>query len=56
MTLRAYPKEPGLTPAQQIIQHLQVNARALETLHVENGRLDEVFRMITTADRTEEAR
>jgi ABC-2 type transport system ATP-binding protein len=56
VTLRAYPKEPGLTPAQQIIQHLQASASAPETLHVENGRLDEVFRMITTADRTEEAR
>jgi ABC-2 type transport system ATP-binding protein len=55
VTLRAYPKEPGASPAQQIIQHFQAKASAPETLHVENGRLDEVFRMITTADRTEEA-
>ena len=56
VTLRAYPKEVGSSPAQQIIQHLQANGRAPETLYVENGRLDEVFRMVTTANRTEEAR
>jgi ABC-2 type transport system ATP-binding protein len=56
VTLRAYPKEAGSSPAQQILQHLQANGHAPETLYVEDGRLDEVFRMITTANRTEEAR
>jgi ABC-2 type transport system ATP-binding protein len=56
VTLRAYPKEAGSTPAPQILHHLQTNGNAPETLYVENGRLDEVFRMITTANRTEDAR
>jgi ABC-2 type transport system ATP-binding protein len=55
VTLRAYPEEPGSSPAQQIIEHFHAKGRAPETLYVENGRLDEVFRMITTANRTEGA-
>ena len=56
VTLRAYPEEPGASPVQQIIQHFQAKSTTPETLHVEDGRLDEVFRMITTAERTEDAR
>ncbi len=56
VTLRAYPSEAGTPPAEQIIQHFHASGRAMETLYVENGRLDEVFRIITTANRTEEAR
>ena len=50
ITIRAFPTDAGSPPADKIIHHFHANSRTLETFYVENGRLDEVFRMITISD------
>jgi ABC-2 type transport system ATP-binding protein len=50
MTMRVYPKDPAVPPADKIIRYFQEKGRLVETLFVEEGRLDEVFRMVTTSD------
>jgi ABC-2 type transport system ATP-binding protein len=49
ITVRAYPdpKAPKSDLAQIIIRHLGQKGLSAETLFVEEGRLDEVFRMVT---------
>jgi ABC-2 type transport system ATP-binding protein len=49
LTLRAYPKDPMAPPAEQILRYLAEKGFSGEMLYVEEGRLDEVFRMITTS-------
>jgi ABC-2 type transport system ATP-binding protein len=53
ITLRVYPKDPKISPADGIIGHLRDQGRSVETFYVEEGRLDEVFRMVTTSDSEE---
>jgi len=48
-TLRAYPEDPSASPAGAIVRHFLDRGRQVESLFVEEGRLDEVFRKITTS-------
>lgn len=50
VTVRVYPKETSLPPTDRIIRHFIDKGHPLGKLSVEEGRLDEVFRMITTSD------
>lgn len=48
ITVRAYPNDVSFPPAESIIRHFLEKGRPIKSLFVEEGRLDEVFRMITT--------
>ncbi len=50
ITVRAFPKDPAHSPANEIMERLVQNGLHVETFHVESGRLDDVFRMVTSAD------
>lgn len=50
ITVRAYPKDATAPLAEKIIGYFQEKDRPVKSLFVEEGRLDEVFRMITTSD------
>lgn len=49
MTVRVYPKDPKGPLAQTIIRHCFQKGHSIEKVFMEEGRLDEVFRMITTS-------
>ena len=49
ITLRVYPEDATLPPADRIIRHFLGKGRPVDTLFVEEGHLDEVFRMVTTS-------
>ena len=49
MSFRAFPKDLAHSPANEIMARLVQNGFKLDSFHVENGRLDEVFRMVTSA-------
>ena len=48
-TVRAYPDEATVPPADRIVRYFLEKGRPVESLLVEEGRLDDVFRMITTS-------
>ena len=48
-TVRAYPDEATAPPADRIVRYFLEKGRPVESLLVEEGRLDDVFRMITTS-------
>lgn len=50
MTVRVYPEDPKASPVDGIMGYLREQSRSVETLYVEEGRLDEVFRTVTTTD------
>ena len=49
ITVRVYPKDATAPLAENIIGYFQGKGRPVKSLFVEEGRLDEVFRMITTS-------
>ena len=49
-TVRVYPKDRKTPPADRIAHYFFEKGSPIETLFVEKGRLDEVFRMITLSD------
>lgn len=53
ISLRIYPKETAPPPADEILEYLQREGLRIEAFQIEEGRLDEVFRMVTTAGSTE---
>lgn len=48
--LRAFPRQPGLPIAPQIFSLASNRGARIQSVFVEQGRLDEVFRAITTSD------
>lgn len=50
ITIRAYPEDADAPPAEKIIHYFREKGRPIGELYVEEGRLDEVFRMVTTSD------
>ena len=46
--LRAYPEKKAFPPLEHIMRFLYEKGISLENVHIEEGRLDEVFRSITT--------
>jgi ABC-2 type transport system ATP-binding protein len=50
ITIRVYPEDSSLSPADSIVRHFLDKGRRVNTLVVDEGRLDEVFRMITTSN------
>jgi ABC-2 type transport system ATP-binding protein len=50
VTIRVYPSESSLSPADSIVRHFFERGRRVKTLVVDEGRLDEVFRMVTTSN------
>ena len=50
MTIRAYPEDQKAPPVDGIIRHFIEKGRPVKSIFVEEGRLDEVFRMVTTSD------
>jgi len=50
ITIRIYPMDSSLSPADSIVRHFLEKGRRVKTLVVDEGRLDEVFRMITTSN------
>ncbi len=53
--LRAFPRQPGLAIAPQILSLASIRGARIQSVFVEQGRLDEVFRTITTGDTGESA-
>ncbi|MDZ7697450.1 MAG: ABC transporter ATP-binding protein [Deltaproteobacteria bacterium] len=53
ISLRIYPKETSPPPADEILGYLQREGLHIEAFQIEEGRLDEVFRMVTSAGSTE---
>lgn len=51
-SIRAYPKDPRICPAQEIIRCFKIKDLPVESLVVEEGRLDDVFRSITQPNHT----
>ncbi len=49
-TLRVLPKDATAASADGIIRHFLDKGRKVEALFVEEGRLDDVFRMVTTSN------
>jgi len=49
VTVRVYPKDPAAPLAEDMIGYFRRKGHAVKSLFVEEGRLDEVFRMITTS-------
>jgi len=49
LTLRVYPRDPMDPIADRIIRHLAEKQIRVDSVIVEEGRLDEVFRMVTTS-------
>jgi len=47
--VRVYPTDPLSPPADKVMHYFLENNVALESFVVENGRLDQVFRAITTS-------
>jgi ABC-2 type transport system ATP-binding protein len=45
---RAYPENQTVPPFDQVMRYLHEKGISLENVHIEEGRLDEVFRSITT--------
>jgi ABC-2 type transport system ATP-binding protein len=56
LSVRAYPKVATAPPSEEIIRYFLEKDHPVETLFVEEGRLDEVFRMITTSNSGERGR
>ena len=50
ITVRVYPTEAQAPIAESIVRHFFEKGRPVERIFMEEGRLDEVFRMITTSD------
>jgi len=48
VTIRAFPKKPDEPLTEKIIHHFMAKGKPVEKIFIEEGRLDEVFRMITT--------
>ncbi|MBT3257832.1 MAG: ATP-binding cassette domain-containing protein [Deltaproteobacteria bacterium] len=53
MTFRAFPKDPVHPPANEIMARLVQNGLTIDGFEVESGRLDEVFRTVTSTHATE---
>jgi gliding motility-associated transport system ATP-binding protein len=53
MTFRAFPKDSVHPPANEIMARLVQNDLTIDGFQVESGRLDEVFRTVTSSDATE---
>lgn len=53
MTFRAFPKDPVHPPANEIMERLVKNGFTIHGFQVESGRLDEVFRTVTSSEATE---
>jgi len=53
LTLRAFPKDQGHPPANEIMECLVQNGFTIDTFQVESGRLDEVFRTVTNPEAAE---
>jgi len=49
ITVRVYPKDAKVPLADGIIRHFREKGRQVKALFVEEGRLDEVFRKMTTS-------
>jgi len=52
-TFRAFPKDPVHPPANEIMGRLVQNGLTIHGFQVESGRLDEVFRTVTSSEATE---
>ena len=53
MTLRAFPRDPDHPPANEIMGRLVQKGFTIHGFQVESGRLDEVFRTVTSEDAAE---
>ena len=53
ITFRAFPKDPADPPATEIMDRLVQNDFTVHGFEVESGRLDEVFRTVTSTDAAE---
>lgn len=53
MTFRAFPKDTAHPPANEIMARLVQNGLTIDGFQVESGRLDEVFRTVTSTHATE---
>ncbi|MFO7985442.1 MAG: ABC transporter ATP-binding protein [Desulfatiglandaceae bacterium] len=53
MLVRVYPQDSNSPPTDEILAYLYQEGIRIEAFQVEEGRLDEVFRMVTTPDSTE---
>ncbi|MCP4574701.1 MAG: ATP-binding cassette domain-containing protein [Deltaproteobacteria bacterium] len=53
MTFRAFPKDSVHPPANEIMGRLVQNGLTIHGFQVESGRLDEVFRTVTSSEATE---
>lgn len=51
--VRAYPNDPATSPAEDIIRFFKSKEHPVETLFVEEGRLEDVFRSITLSNPTQ---
>ncbi len=49
VVFRAFPRNPNRSPANEIMGRLVQNGFTVNTFQVESGRLDEVFRLVTSA-------
>ena len=52
ISIRAYPKDPRICPAEDIIGCFKTKDHHVESIVVEEGRLDDVFRNITQPNHT----
>ncbi|MFO7740326.1 MAG: ABC transporter ATP-binding protein [Desulfatiglandaceae bacterium] len=48
--IRIYPTDPSAPPVNEVMRYFHEKDIALESFFVESGRLDEVFRAITTSE------
>ncbi len=53
MTFRAFPKDPVHPPANEIMERQVKKGFTIHGFQVESGRLDEVFRTVTSSEATE---
>jgi ABC-2 type transport system ATP-binding protein len=49
--LRIYPADPTTPPVEMVMNYITKKGMGVQSLFVEKGRLDDVFRLITTTDR-----
>jgi len=49
ITVRVYPNVAAAPPVDKIVRHFVEKGRLVTSVFVEQGRLDEVFRTITTS-------
>ncbi|MBW1786314.1 MAG: ATP-binding cassette domain-containing protein [Deltaproteobacteria bacterium] len=54
ITIRVYPEEKGVPPGEAVLSYFMDRRRPVEAFQVEEGRLDAVFRLVTTDDMGED--